>query len=381
MGGSLGHIGHIIGVISQDKLEGMRIKLHNAMRGNAILKHQEIEEDIVDPLTGMSEKKVCFVVYFHGNALTDKILRFAKAFGATIYPPVDSFGARSIKIQELSHDIVDRLAAIRETTRQKFILLSDFYEHAVALRKFTTEEKLIFYTLNKCSDQSEDGTSLANRTITRLRACVWTPTFAVPTVRAACRVANRKCADAGAADGDLVLIKENNLSGKDDVKPTYNPVNRFTTGFQAIIDGYGIPDYQEINPTVFATAMFPFLFGVMFGDWIHGSLMTIFAALLIWKEDYFLAMEERNEIFEYMFSGRYTIFMMGICGTYMGLIYNEALSCSIDFFGTAYQLSLIHISEPTRLLSISYAVFCLKKKKKKNTKQYSNNIKYINAQE
>eukprot|EP00658_Telonema_sp_P-2_P045310 TRINITY_DN33248_c0_g1_i1.p2 TRINITY_DN33248_c0_g1~~TRINITY_DN33248_c0_g1_i1.p2 ORF type:complete len:131 (-),score=44.23 TRINITY_DN33248_c0_g1_i1:28-420(-) len=29
-------------------------------------------------------------------------------------------------------------------------------------------------------------------------------------------------------------------------------------------------------------------------------------------------------------------------------------------------LSLIHISEPTRLLSISYAVFCLKKKKKPN---------------
>ena len=28
-----------------------------------------------------------------------------------------------------------------------------------------------------------------------------------------------------------------------------------------------------------------------------------------------------------------------------------------------YNLSLIHISEPTRLLSISYAVFCLKKKK------------------
>ena len=45
-------------------------------------------------------------------------------------------------------------------------------------------------------------------------------------------------------------------------------------------------------------------------------------------------------------------------------------------FGTAWQnqqkefdnikgLSLIHISEPTRLGMISYAVFCLKKKKKK----------------
>src|SRR5678816_2856298 len=31
---------------------------------------------------------------------------------------------------------------------------------------------------------------------------------------------------------------------------------------------------------------------------------------------------------------------------------------------THEKLSLIHISEPTRLLSISYAVFCLKKKKK-----------------
>ena len=34
-----------------------------------------------------------------------------------------------------------------------------------------------------------------------------------------------------------------------------------------------------------------------------------------------------------------------------------------------YDLSLIHISEPTRLRRISYAVFCLKKKKKKNIKK------------
>src|SRR5678815_2277861 len=33
--------------------------------------------------------------------------------------------------------------------------------------------------------------------------------------------------------------------------------------------------------------------------------------------------------------------------------------------GQGHELSLIHISEPTRLLSISYAVFCLKKKKKR----------------
>ena len=38
------------------------------------------------------------------------------------------------------------------------------------------------------------------------------------------------------------------------------------------------------------------------------------------------------------------------------------------FTGIVQGLSLIHISEPTRLGMISYAVFCLKKKKTQITK-------------
>ena len=38
------------------------------------------------------------------------------------------------------------------------------------------------------------------------------------------------------------------------------------------------------------------------------------------------------------------------------------------FVRSGVNLSLIHISEPTRLRRISYAVFCLKKKKKKKKK-------------
>eukprot|EP00658_Telonema_sp_P-2_P014982 TRINITY_DN15724_c0_g2_i2.p1 TRINITY_DN15724_c0_g2~~TRINITY_DN15724_c0_g2_i2.p1 ORF type:complete len:188 (-),score=41.71 TRINITY_DN15724_c0_g2_i2:48-611(-) len=43
--------------------------------------------------------------------------------------------------------------------------------------------------------------------------------------------------------------------------------------------------------------------------------------------------------------------------------FRSAEVCVPDTTSTL-RLSLIHISEPTRLLSISYAVFCLKKKKK-----------------
>eukprot|EP00658_Telonema_sp_P-2_P058196 TRINITY_DN46638_c0_g1_i1.p1 TRINITY_DN46638_c0_g1~~TRINITY_DN46638_c0_g1_i1.p1 ORF type:complete len:120 (+),score=29.16 TRINITY_DN46638_c0_g1_i1:130-489(+) len=43
--------------------------------------------------------------------------------------------------------------------------------------------------------------------------------------------------------------------------------------------------------------------------------------------------------------------------------------------GLTFTLSLIHISEPTRLLSISYAVFCLKKKKTKKQNNIMTQIK------
>eukprot|EP00658_Telonema_sp_P-2_P048245 TRINITY_DN3670_c0_g1_i1.p1 TRINITY_DN3670_c0_g1~~TRINITY_DN3670_c0_g1_i1.p1 ORF type:complete len:129 (-),score=34.32 TRINITY_DN3670_c0_g1_i1:67-453(-) len=55
---------------------------------------------------------------------------------------------------------------------------------------------------------------------------------------------------------------------------------------------------------------------------------------------------------------------------YRPLVLKTGLAYALGFLLTnasiAAMLSLIHISEPTRLLSISYAVFCLKKKKKKN---------------
>src|SRR5665254_8703 len=44
-------------------------------------------------------------------------------------------------------------------------------------------------------------------------------------------------------------------------------------------------------------------------------------------------------------------------------ILNNGNATTMNFMGKPFDLSLIHISKPTRLLSISYAVFCLKKKK------------------
>lgn len=68
--------------------------------------------------------------------------------------------------------------------------------------------------------------------------------------------------------------------------PTYLKGNEFTFPFQEIVNTYGIPMYKEVNPAVFACVTFPFLFGVMFGDMGHGSLMFLFGVILIILDPY-----------------------------------------------------------------------------------------------
>ena len=58
-----------------------------------------------------------------------------------------------------------------------------------------------------------------------------------------------------------------------------------------------------------------------------------------------------------------------LISTICGIISPSSGSVSVDGFDIIKDLSLIHISEPTRQAEISYDVFCLKKKKKKKTQQ------------
>lgn len=126
------------------------------------------------------------------------------------------------------------------------------------------------------------------------------------------------------------------------VPPTFFRTNKFTSVFQVIVDTYGTPRYKEVNPGLFTVITFPFLFGVMYGDIGHGTLLSIFALLFILFEDGIILKirrKEFNEIGAMAFGGRYLILPMGLFAIYCGVIYNDCFSIPVSVYQSSFVLS------------------------------------------
>jgi len=100
-----------------------------------------------------------------------------------------------------------------------------------------------------------------------------------------------------------------------------------------VVDQYAIPSYKEINPAIYTIVSFPFLFGVMYGDVGHGSVLLAIAIFLMVFGG---SLSSRVESLKDLYAFRYMLFLMAFFSVYCGFMYNDFMSLPLNLFDSCY---------------------------------------------
>ncbi|GMS88009.1 hypothetical protein PENTCL1PPCAC_10184, partial [Pristionchus entomophagus] len=331
----------VAGVIQRERIPAFERLLWRACRGNVFLRHSEIDDVLNDTATGEPINKSVFIIFFQGDQLKTKVKKICEGFRATLYPCPDTPSER----REMSIGVMTRIEDLKTVLGQ-----TQDHRHRVLVaaaknvRMWLTKVrkiKSIYHTLN-----------LFNIDVTQkcLIAECWCPVDALDRIRMALKRGTEE-------SGSTVPSILNRMETTED-PPTYNKSNKYTVGFQNIVDAYGIATYREINPAIYTMVSFPFLFAVMFGDMGHGTIMMLAALFLILREKQLEAARIKDEIFQMFFGGRYVIFLMGAFSIYTGFLYNDVFSKSLNIFGSAWinsfnrteMADFTHVDQPVMLI-------------------------------
>ncbi|CAF4993449.1 unnamed protein product, partial [Rotaria sp. Silwood1] len=225
-------LGFVSGVISRERILAFERMLWRVCRGNVFLKQADIPDLIQDPITGEKLAKTVFVVFFQGEQLKTRVQKICEGFRANIYPCPENANER----RELAMGVMTRLedlnVVLRQTHdhRQRVLL-----ETSKAIRTWLIKVrkiKAIYHTMNMFNNDVARKCFIAE---------CWTPNSQLDTLQLALRKGS-ELSGAGSISSVLNRIETS------EQPPTHHKLNKFTQGFQNLVDAYGVATYREINP-------------------------------------------------------------------------------------------------------------------------------------
>ncbi|WPH02189.1 v-type proton atpase subunit a [Acrodontium crateriforme] len=316
---SVMNIGFVAGVIPRERMAAFERILWRTLRGNLYMNQSEIPDAIIDPEKNEEIHKNVFVIFAHGKEIIAKIRKISESLGADIYNVDENSELRRDQIHEVNSRLQDLSNVLGNTKRTLDAELTQIGRSLAAWMIVIKKEKSVYQTLNRFSYDPARKTLVAE---------AWCPTNSLGLIKSTLQDVNDR---AGLTVPTIVNQIETSKT-----PPTYNKTNKFTLGFQTIIDAYGTAKYTEVNPGLPTIVTFPFLFAVMFGDFGHGFIMALAAAAMIYWEKP-LARGKQDELFGMAFYGRYIMLMMGVFSMYTGLIYCDAFSKELSLFPSMWE--------------------------------------------
>eukprot|EP00455_Lapot_gusevi_P028790 TRINITY_DN3084_c0_g2_i6.p1 TRINITY_DN3084_c0_g2~~TRINITY_DN3084_c0_g2_i6.p1 ORF type:complete len:581 (+),score=196.23 TRINITY_DN3084_c0_g2_i6:104-1846(+) len=261
--------------------------------------------------------KASFTLFFLGGNLRRKLTRICESLNVRLYLYPENSGDVAAQVSQNARQIKELENVLNRTETQYRRLLTETGRRWGLWKRTLIQEMALYTAMNKMKTQARN-----------LVSQMWVPVEDRPHVQDALE---RAVAGRGVAPPVLTVIKTKLTP------PTYFRVDDFTSTFQNIVNTYGVPRYREVNPGLFTIVTFPFLFGMMYGDIGHGSGLFLFGLYLCLNAKKLAKAARTSEMVDMLYGGRYLLTMMGMFAVYVGLVYNDCMSLSIDLFGSTWK--------------------------------------------